>query len=91
MGSRKEEVIGFIDSLTIAGLKPEHHGYIPDVADATIPWEGPAIVTGGHINATIRNASRDDRQLQVYNIYMEFRFDSKERLVSYKVQTLGDW
>jgi hypothetical protein len=89
IGSRKEKVLAFIDSLAMGALKAEHHGYIPDVVP--IPRVGPAIVTGGHIDATISNAARYDTQLQVYSINMQFRFGPDERLIGYSVQTQGDW
>jgi hypothetical protein len=91
IGSQKDQVLAFLDSFEIGGLKAEHHGYIPEVAPGPIVWEGPAIVIGGHINATIPNAARDDTRLQVYRINMDFQFDSQERLTDYKVQTQGDW
>ncbi|PYT04292.1 MAG: hypothetical protein DMF60_15790 [Acidobacteria bacterium] len=90
--ARPDQVLVFLNSLSIGGLKAEHGGYIPDVpAFPRIPPEGPAIVKGGHIYATIRNASRDDRQLQVYSINIDFLFNSDNRLTGYTLQTQGDW
>jgi len=92
LGASSNQVMVFLDSLTIGGLRAEHGSYIADVPDfPRIPPEGPAILNGGHISATIRNAARDDRQLLVYNIHMDFRFDSENRLSGYKVTTQGDW
>jgi len=46
---------------------------------------------GGYIHATIPKAARDSRQLQVYRINIEFRFNTENRLAGYTLQTLGDW
>jgi len=91
LGSSPPQVLSFLNSLEIKGLKPKTFGYVPDKLpnrDGLVlnEYQGP-----GSIQSTFNHAAEDSSKFQVYRIEMYFYFDKDSRLSSYKLQTVGDW
>lgn len=90
-GSNISQVLAFLNSLEIKGLKAEHSGFIPGKPAGTDrPTRNQGEVMG-YVIASIKNAARDDSKLQVYRIEIFLYFDKDQRLIDYKTQTRGDW
>lgn len=91
IGSSKDRVIAFLDSVNIHGLKPHHGEYNDESPIGTNALEGRQNEVRGYLVAGIPKVGRDPSQFQVYNMNIIFYFGTGERLIAYKIQTLGDW
>jgi hypothetical protein len=89
LGSTRDEVVTFLESLSINGLRAEHYGYIAGKPSGTDGLPEKLHLVEGYVGAVMRKVAQSP--LQVYRIEMTFYFGEEERLIAYRLRTLGDW
>src|SRR5438128_2037634 len=91
IGSTRSQVVAFVDALNINTIKAINYGYMdwkPSGSDELI---GRQDKVTGHLVARLPKVGRDPSQFQVYEMRIVFYFGAGERLIDYKITTMGDW
>ena len=90
IGSSKAQVIAFVDKLNINSRKATSLGYIDGKPLGTDELTGQQDKVVGYLVAGIPKVGQDPSQFQVYHMRMIFYFGAGERLIDYRIETLGD-
>ena len=91
IGASKSQVIAFVDSVNLGSLKVINHGYHVGKPGGTDGLEGRQHEVTGYLVAGIPKVGSNPRQLQVYHMRILFYFGEGDRLISYRIETRGDW
>lgn len=91
IGSTISQVEAFVSSINIDSVKAFTLGYMDGSPRGTDELKGQSHKVMGYLNASLPKVGSDQSKFQVYSMRIVFYFGSDQRLLDYKVQTLGDW
>ncbi len=91
IGSTRSQVVTFVDALNINSVKAINHGYQDGSPGGTDELKGQRNKVTGYLVARLPKVGSDPSQFQVYNMGMIFYFGAGQRLIDYKIETMGDW
>jgi hypothetical protein len=91
IGSSSSQVVTFVDALNINSIKAINHGYMEGSPGGTLELKGQRNNVKGYLVARLPKVGRDPSQFQVYEMRVIFYFGAGERLIDYKIETMGDW
>ena len=91
IGSTSSQVVAFVDALNIKTTKAINYGYRDWKPSGSDELTGRQDKVTGHLVARLQKVGRDPSQFQVYDMRIVFYFGAGERLIDYKITTMGDW
>ena len=91
IGSSRSKVEAFVAGININSVEAFTFGYLDGNPIGTDKLKEEGHKVKGHLVATLPRVGRDPSKFQVYQMRIVFYFGLDERLLDYKLQTLGDW